>query len=152
MYYIPLSWQFVTEVLGGTVYFDTQNGLEVRVNNFFTTLNESEKITYTEGVFVRGWDENHTCYIKDDLMVSLTTSYHGLVGTASMNLEIKKGDKVIKPLGNFGVYQGTPEFRLAPQFIVEGNKIKTFVSDEYRGQNPRPCAVDIDTGEITDIG
>jgi len=33
MVYIPLSWQFVNEVLGGTVSFDTEKGLEVRVDN-----------------------------------------------------------------------------------------------------------------------
>ena len=40
IYYIPLSWQFVTEILGGTVSFDTEKGLKVRVDNYFTTLNE----------------------------------------------------------------------------------------------------------------
>lgn len=149
MWYLPLTWKVVTEVLGGTMSFDFENGLDVRVNNYFTTLNESELITYTENVFVRSWDENHTCYIKDDLTISLTTGYHGLVGTASMNLEIRKGETTIKPHGNFGVYQGIPEFVLAPQFTVDGNKIKTFVSNEYRGQNPKPCIVDIETGEVT---
>ncbi|MBR1970326.1 MAG: hypothetical protein IKA17_08210 [Clostridia bacterium] len=148
MWYLPLTWHVVTEILGGTMSFDFENGLEVRVNNYFTTLNETENITYTEGVFVRSWAENHTCYIKDDLTISLTTNYHGLVGTAYGNLEIRKGETVIKPQGCFGVYQGTPEFVLAPQFTIDGNKIKTFVSHEYRGQNPKPCIVDMETGNI----
>lgn len=148
MYYIPLSWQFVTEVLGGTVSFDSENGLEVRVNNYFTTLNETEKITYTENVFVRGHSENATYYIKDDLTVCLTTGYHELVGATSQNLEIRKGENIIKPQGCFGVLQGDESFTLSPQFAVEGTKIKTFVSNEYRGQHPKPCIVDIETGEI----
>ncbi|MBQ7400133.1 MAG: hypothetical protein IJW06_06725 [Clostridia bacterium] len=151
MWYLPLTWNVVTEILGGTMSFDFENGLDVRVNNYFTTLNETENITYTEGVFVRSWKENHTCYIKDDLTVSLTTSYHGLVGTVYGNLEIRKGETVLKPHGNFGVYQGTPQFKLAPQFTVDGNKIKTFVSNEYRGQNPKPCIVDIEKGEVTEV-
>lgn len=151
MWYLPLTWNVVTEILGGTMSFDFENGLDVRVNNYFTTLNETENITYTEGAFVRSWEENHTCYIKDDLTVSLTTSYHGLVGTVYGNLEIRKGETILKPQGNFGVYQGTPQFKLAPQFAVDGNKIKTFVSNEYRGQNPKPCIVDIETGEVTEV-
>ncbi len=151
MWYLPLTWNVVTEILGGTMTFDTEKGLCVRVNNYFTTLNETEHITYTENAFVRSWKENHTCFVKDDLTISLTTTYHGLVGTASGNLEIRKGETIIKPGGNFGVYQGTPEFKLLPQFSVEGNKIKTFVSNEYRGQNPKPCVVDIETGEVTGI-
>ena len=151
MWYLPLTWNVVTEILGGTVTFDFENGLDVRVNNYFTTLNESEKITYTENCFVRSHIENASYYIKDDLSVSLKTVYHELVGTASMNLEIRNGETVIKPQGNFGVYQGTPQFKLAPQFTVDGNKIKTFVSNEYRGQNPKPCVVDIETGEVTEV-
>ena len=148
MYYIPLSWQFVTEVLGGTMSFDFENGLVVRVNNYFTTLNRVEKITYTENIFVRGHSENATYYIKDDLTVCLTADYHELTGPTSQNLEIRKGDNVIKPQGCFGVVQGDEAFTLSPQFTIDGTKIKTFVSNEYRGQHPKPCTVDIETGEI----
>lgn len=151
MYYIPLSWQFVTEVLGGTVTFDAEKGLEVRVNNYFTTLNETEKITYTENCIVRGYDENATYYIKDDLTVSLVTGYDGLSGARSGNLSITRRDKTINPKGSFGVLQGTSSFSLSPQFTVDGTTIKTFVSNENRGQNPKPCIVDTQTGEITEI-
>ncbi len=150
IYYIPLSWQFVTEVLGGTVSFDSENGLEVRVNNYFTTLNETKKITYTENTFVRGHSENATYYIKDDLTVSLTAGYHELTGASSQNLEIRNGDRILKPQGCFGVLQGDEAFTLSPQFTIDGTKIKTFVSTSYRGQNPEPCVVDIETGEVTE--
>lgn len=149
MWYLPLTWHVVTDILGGSITFDAEKGLEVRVNNYFTTLNESEKITYCENCFVRDYKENYTCYIKDDLMISLETLYIGLAGSVGSNLKIEKDGKLLKPSGCFGVYQGTPQFKLAPQFAVDGNKIKTFVSNEYRGQNPKPCIVDIETGEVT---
>lgn len=149
IYYIPLSWQFVTEVLGGTVSFDFERGLEVRVNNFFTTLNETEKITYTENVFVKGHSENATYYIKDDLTVSLTSGYHELYGASSENLKITRGNITTAPKGCFGVLQGTDEFACAPQFTVDGTKIKTFISTERGGLAPKPCVVDIQTGEVS---
>jgi len=148
MVYIPLSWQFVTEVLGGTVTFDMQKGLEVRVDNYFTTLDGDSYIEADEIGISYATVPNDTYYIKDDLTVFLFTDTQRLIGPIYKNLTIKKGGKVIKPEAYFGYYQ-----KNGPLFAIENNKIKTnyFTGNNGLSRNPVPCLVDIETGEITEV-
>lgn len=149
MIYIPLSYQFVTEILGGTVTFDMTNGLEVRVDNFFTTLNgDSYKSVTDEGVSY-ATVPNDTYYIRDNLSVIINTDTQRLIGPVGRNLTIKNGQNEIKPEGFFGYFQ-----KNAPLFTIENGSIKTVYYtdfDEITGRNSVPCLVDIATGEVKEI-
>lgn len=145
MIYIPLSFQFVTEILGGTVTFDMEKGLEVRVNNFFTTLNGD---SYKDGASYTTVP-NDTYYVKDNLSVIINTDSRRLVGPVGGNLTIKRGENEIKPEGFFGYFQ-----KNGPLFTVENGSIKTVYYtdfDEITGRNSVPCLVDIATGEVKEI-
>lgn len=149
MVYVPLSWQFVTEVLGGRVSFDTEKGLEVRVDNYFYTAYGASEKTVTEDSVSYTTTPNYTCYIKDTLTVELKTDSQRLVGPVGTNLVIKKGDRIIKPSGFFGYFQDN-----IPLFSVKDGKVYTVYytdSNELGGRNSVPCTVDIQTGEIAEI-
>lgn len=150
MVYIPLTYHFVTEVLFGTVSFDEEKGLEVRVDNYFTTLNGESSRTTGEGYIVSYTTvPNDTYYIRGDLSVFINTDSQRLIGPVFQNLTIKNGDKVIKPKAYFA-YFGKNE----PLFSVEYDKIRTTYytdSEETGGRIPMPCLVDINTGEIAKI-
>ena len=150
MIYVPLTYHFVTNVLSGTVSFDAQKGLEIRVNNYFTTLNGESSRSTGEGYIVSYKTvPNDTYYIRGDLSVFINTDSVRLVGPVFCNLTIKNGESIIKPEAYFA-YFGKNE----PLFSVEGNKIRTTYytdSDETKGRIPIPCLVDVNTGEIAEI-
>ena len=148
MVYIPLSWQFVTEVLGGTITFDTEKGLEVRVDNFITTLNGDSEKSVTDEVISYTIVPNDTYYIKDKLSIVMSTDSQRLVGPVGTNLTIKNGETETKPKGFFGYFQ-----KNGPLFTIENDSIKTvYYTDfnEITGRNSVPCIIDIETGEISE--
>lgn len=149
MVYIPLSRQFVTEVLGGTVSFDTENGLEVRVNNYFYTAYGSSSKIVTDEYVSYTVTPNYTCYIKDGLTVVLETDSQRLIGPVYKNLRIVNNGKEFIPEAYFGYFQDN-----IPLFSVKDGKVYTVYytdSNELGGRDSVPCTVDIETGEITEL-
>ena len=102
MVYVPLTYHFVTNVLFGTITFDMEDGLEVRVDNYFTTLNgESSRTTGEDYIVSYKTVPNDTYFIRGNLSVFINTDTQRLIGPNYQNLTIKNGDNVIKPKGYF---------------------------------------------------
>ncbi len=146
--YIPLTYDFVTEYLKGTVTFDSENGLFVCVNNYFYNPENALLATYDENGAQIEWDSFRcTYYIKDNLTVHLKTTNFDLGGPLGSNIKVSEnGVEKIVWNGWFGYYMGK-----APQFMVKDGKIYTVYCtmwDEIRDGIVYPCIIDIESCEI----
>lgn len=146
--YIPLTYDFVTEYLKGTVSFDVEKGLCVHVNNYFYMPENALLSTYDEHGAQIEWDSfRYTYYIKDNLIINLKTTNFDLGGPLSNNIKVSENGVERDVWGGwFGYNMGN-----APQFSIEDGKIYTVYCtlwDEILDGIVHPCAVDIETGEI----